>query len=587
MVCRMVWSAMRTIARTLLRSMTFLGTWREVHRYPDGGSDAGAFGHVEEIHGRGSLHWPRVTPEELGPKPILQQFQGAEVGRERAIQEFRTYLLGDKKLHGSLWTLSGRRLVCHCQLSQCCHGDVLVEEFKNSYPGAYDRNKLEGDPPSAAVLNFMARLREEPEDDSDSTADEGVPGKRSGHCGDGEPMAVGLGYTSREYCDGQSLASPGRWPPGSRNYPSRPDWVSVAKRYQKFTEHYGTEQLLVSLALGKVKESPFEKRDIDELKGAVIAELEARGYTLGRCDSDREDVPIYYRYLGLLLRVAEDPEVGIGEYAQRVRVGPGVRMPRLPALYRQKRRWRLPEQSDPLDYLERTPDEGMTWRRKYASLEQWKEQVLDVMHDQASRGMILVLAEAEARRKYLDLIVASLGAIRKDKPSGEVTARVLFDGTHGLSVNRRTRIRDQERSPIASDLKRALREKAKLGEQTFALSANVSEAHRQSIDTSPKIGTIWGARSRLDRTCSSTQWARSGYHRLRTTGHESQEQWDDWRSILLAATLLPGICWWRTISRWSVVGRGTSWGWSSFFVLCATCGVPLSWRKTAGGDRLV
>ena len=190
-------------------------------------------------------------------------------------------------------------------------------------------------------------------------------------------------------------------------------------------------------------------------------------------------MPIDYRYLGLLLRVADDPEVGIAEYAQGVRVGPGVRMPRLPALYRQKRRWRLPEQTDPLDYLERTLDEGMTWRRNYASLEQWKEQVLEVMHDQASRRQMLVLPEAEARRRYPDLVVASLGAIRKDKPNGEVTARVLFDGTHGLSVNRRTRIRYQERSPIASDLKRALREKAKLGEQTFALSADVSEAHRQ------------------------------------------------------------------------------------------------------------
>ena len=227
-------------------------------------------GHLDSVKKfmRGDLYTGRGSRQRnLGRSRYCNNFKVAEVGRDRAIQEFRTYLLGDKKLHGSLWTLSGRRLVCHCQLTQRCHGDVLVEEFKNSYPDAYDRNKLDGEPPSAAVLNFMARLREEPEEDSDSTADEGVPGKRSGHCGVGEPMAVGLGYTSREYCDGQSLASPGRWPPGSRNYPSSPDWVSVASQYQKFAECYGTEQLLVSLALGKIKESPFEKKEIEELKG--------------------------------------------------------------------------------------------------------------------------------------------------------------------------------------------------------------------------------------------------------------------------------------------------------------------------------
>ena len=47
-----------------------------------------------------------------------------------------------------------------------------------------------------------------------------------------------------------------------------------------------------------------------------------------------------------------------------------------------------------------------------------------------------------------------------------MSARVLFDGTHGINVNTRTRIRDQERAPIAADLKRAVREKADYEEKT-------------------------------------------------------------------------------------------------------------------------
>ena len=103
------------------------------------------------------------------------------------------------------------------------------------------------------------------------------------------------------------------------------------------------------------------------------------------------------------------------------------------------------------------------------------DKVEAVLEDQAGRGQVLKLTDAEARAPFPDLVVASLGAQRKDKPNGVVSARVLFDGT----VNTRTRVRDQERSPTASDLKRAMREKAELGQPTFALTADVSEAHRQ------------------------------------------------------------------------------------------------------------
>ena len=89
------------------------------------------------------------------------------------------------------------------------------------------------------------------------------------------------------------------------------------------------------------------------------------------------------------------------------------------------------------------------------------------------------MTESEARSRYPDLVVASLGAQRKQKPGGKVTARVLFDGTHGLCVNSKTRLRDQERASIAADLKRSMREKSRIGELTFALSADVTEAHRQ------------------------------------------------------------------------------------------------------------
>ena len=73
----------------------------------------------------------------------------------------------------------------------------------------------------------------------------------------------------------------------------------------------------------------------------------------------------------------------------------------------------------------------------------------EVVDDQACREQLIKLSEADAKIRFLNLVVASLGANRKDKPGSVVTARVLFDGTHGLEVNTRTIIRDQERAPIS------------------------------------------------------------------------------------------------------------------------------------------
>ena len=91
------------------------------------------------------------------------------------------------------------------------------------------------------------------------------------------------------------------------------------------------------------------------------------------------------------------------------------------------------------------------------------DEVEKVMEDQHDRGQLLKLSKEEARARFPRLVVA----------------RVLFDGSNGIYVNRRTRIRDQERSPIASDIKRLMRQRSQLNQRTFSLTADVTEAHRQ------------------------------------------------------------------------------------------------------------
>ena len=67
---------------------------------------------------------------------------------------------------------------------------------------------------------------------------------------------------------------------------------------------------------------------------------------------------------------------------------------------------------------------------------------------------MLKSSEPEARARFPNLVVASLGANRKDKPNGTVTARVLFDGTHGfpLTRGRESEIRNEPRLPQTSNV---------------------------------------------------------------------------------------------------------------------------------------
>ena len=49
---------------------------------------------------------------------------------------------------------------------------------------------------------------------------------------------------------------------------------------------------------------------------------------------------------------------------------------------------------------------------------------------------------------HQELVVLTLGVIRIGKPYCVLTARVLFDGTDGSTVNTKTRIGDQELAPV-------------------------------------------------------------------------------------------------------------------------------------------
>ena len=192
---------------------------------------------------------------------------------------------------------------------------------------------------------------------------------------------------------------------------------------------------------------------------------------------------------------------------------------------------------------------------------------------------MLKLTETEARGRFPDLVVASLGAVRKDKSGGVVTARVLFDGTNGIYVNRRTRIRDQKRSPIAADLKRLMREHSRTGRRTFALTADVAEAQ---VPIHPQDWHVIGCQVKPGEavnvhTVGTFGVAYASYYGSRVAGaigcvtqYSAGSKADTWHVLVADDFHL------------EAGGPEHRPALLAFTVVCVVAGVPLSWLKTAG-----
>ena len=194
---------------------------------------------------------------------------------------------------------------------------------------------------------------------------------------------------------------------------------------------------------------------------------------------DRRELPFDFRLFHSLLSAAGDPEVKMREFAVGVRVGPGNKAFQMSSdPFSKKKKWRKQEQRGTARSrraVRRRATSGTLNTRRFIPS---KQHVLDVLRDQAKRGQVLVLSQQVAKKRFPGLVVASMGAVKKEK-DGVISARVVFDGTNGSYVNNSTHLRDQETSPVAGDIKRFMREKARVGEPTFGLTADIKEAHRQ------------------------------------------------------------------------------------------------------------
>ena len=267
---------------------------------------------------KGDRLW--VSSARSPTKFILQQLQSCERRQTSCDRALRETCDDHASTHRSTLDPLWMSIIVPWSQRPACHGDIIIRHFKLRYPTAHDNHDAMSKAPRTDVLNYMAKLRETPESDDGSTADEDSMPRGSGWTGRGSPSLAGSGYCVRKHCDGQTLASPGRWPVESRRYPEHPKWKKVAGHDHRFLEDFRNHE--TSRGNGTSQGLPFPVDAVRSLKSRTISELESLGFLLGRHEEDRPDLQVDFRFMEQLMRAARDPDRSIGKFARGVKVGP-------------------------------------------------------------------------------------------------------------------------------------------------------------------------------------------------------------------------------------------------------------------------
>ena len=271
-------------------------------------------------------------------------------------------------------------------------------------------------------------------------------------------------------CDGFGLCSPGRWPPERRK-----DSKDVSKL--RFLEELGGElesllcrfldvqQLASSFADGKVVSCPFSAALIQEGRDLIFKALDSVGPTLPVRERSLGQ-PLYLAAVEELLRIAGDPDHK-AFFSSSVSFAKGVRLG-----------WVLASRTRvcrPFSSTRQSGEECLAEGCDHENYLSAKEHALEVQQQflaEAEEEAMIEVPTAEALVSYgSKLSVASLGAIEKKDGS----YRVVHDGTHGVNVNARIKLRDQLRNPTAGDLCSVLKF---MPGAAFGLTGDIKRAHR-------------------------------------------------------------------------------------------------------------
>ena len=382
----------------------------------------------------------------------------------------------------------------------------------------------------------------------------------------------------KPFADGFGLCSPGRWPPALRRSAASTPALGLmealgAELEKLLRSHCDVRKLAMQLAAGKVVGSPFSDAAIAEGRELIFLTLELAGTQL----PVREHVPnspFLFAAIEELLRISQDPDYkayfsSSQSFAKGVRVGVGAKLPRVPAVFERKEKWRR--------YAEESLDAQT--RENYISATQQANVVQEQFLAEAELGAMVEMRLDEAQERFDNLVIASLGAIEKK----DGTYRVIHDGTHGINVNSSIRVRDQLRNPTAGDLRTLLR---LMPGAFFALTGDVKRAHRL-VKMSEQDWGLQACRTGVHgedwiwlNTVGTFGISSAAYHWGRLMAGLGRLTYYMWGQAEMALLVFVDDLLWMTREKGGIERIVVS---IFFFVIL---GLPFSWKKFAGGLQL-
>lgn len=161
-----------------------------------------------------------------------------------------------------------------------------------------------------------------------------------GWWGRGAPIRVRHGQKVRDLEDGAGIGSPGRRSPSCRTLPSEESMAAKLVEAMELDREKWDHHLMSMLA-GKMPDTPFAPGEIEKGKASLVEWAAKQGHhpTPEAGDTEQSPKP---RLLQALLRSCQHPDAeALDVQCVGVRLGYLQRMPRTPAVFNKKERWRL------------------------------------------------------------------------------------------------------------------------------------------------------------------------------------------------------------------------------------------------------
>jgi hypothetical protein len=219
---------------------------------------------------------------------------------------------------------------------------------------------------------------------------------------------------------------------------------------------------MLKFAAGRVKTCPFEEGSLAEARAAIrqLAGLDEKD------DVVASGQVFHLKLIGRLLKLCGDPDWEfVDSMGEGVPLGVDEQLPRTPAVFEEKGKWKLSDDAGP----------GVDTCETYRSVDPHLEKVKALFKEEATLGRMEELAEDVARARFgAKLAIAALGVVEE---KGKI--RVVHDASHKVHVNHRIKVRDQIRCPGAGDIRTILRERVSAGVKSFGVMGDVSKAHRR------------------------------------------------------------------------------------------------------------